>query len=154
MTSSTSWIVAGVLAGALSLWLVKLQAKRLAGRWPAYEAQVWGIALLVAAAIYVGFALLNGADTRWTAIEIAGLAGYGLVALVGIKRWPLLLGPAWLAHSLWAQLLHAGGHPAFVPEWYVPLCLGFDIVVGITLMATLRYKPKRTLFGFVKEPER
>ena len=125
MQDALLWGVLGGVAGLAAVWLVRREAKRRAETLPNYEAQVWALCLAGAALVYVGFALFNGAPGRWIGIELAGLAAYGLIAVIAANKWPLLIGPGWLAHGFWDQLLHAGGQPAFVPEWYVPLCLGF-----------------------------
>jgi hypothetical protein len=96
--------------------------------------------LLSAALIYVGFAAANGASREWVAIELAGLAAFGLVAFAGGSRWPVRIGIGWLAHS---QGLHPGGSPGYVPVWYPPMCLGFDVYVGIALILRFRSKPRQ-----------
>ena len=77
---------------------------------PSYEVWAWAGFLVVAALIYVGFAAFNGASKQWTWTELGGVAGYGLIAL----------------------------HPGFVPSWYPPLCLGFDVYVGVVLVVRFR----------------
>ena len=44
----------------------------------------------------------------------------------------------WLLRVLWEVALHPGGHPGFVPSWYPPLCLGFDVHVGVVLVVRFR----------------
>lgn len=148
-----TWALGGGAAALVPLWLVKREARRRSKTHPQFEAQAWALFLFIAALIYVGFAVFNGAEPQWIGIELAGLAAYSLIAFVGAKKWPLLVGPGWLAHALWDQMVHPGGHPGFVPDWYVPLCLGFDVVVGVTLMTTLRYRPKTTFSGLLGRRE-
>jgi hypothetical protein len=135
-----AWIAAGAVAGGLSVWWNAMQADRLRERYPKYEVQSWALFLVGAAVIYVGFAVFNGASARWTSVELAGVAAYGLVAWVGASRWPVLVGVGWLLHMLWDQVLHPGGSPGFVPSWYPALCLGFDVCVGAALIA--RFRPR------------
>ncbi len=132
------WVALGAGAGALAIWLTAKEAARRRERFPRYEVWAWAAFLVVAALIYVGFALFNGAPMRWTLIELSGVAGYGLVAWVGAARVPQLVGVGWLLHVLWDVVLHPGGHPGFVPSWYPPLCLGFDVYVGVALLARFR----------------
>ena len=141
MSDWVKWAIAGAVVGAVSLYGVKRQAQH-RPQPRRYEVRWWGTGLVVTALVYVAFALVNGASARWILIETAGVVAFGLVAYVGVKKWPLVVGPAWLAHSLWDHMLHADGHPEFVPSWYVPACLGFDVVAGLVLLATVRYKPK------------
>lgn len=39
-----------------------------------------------------------------------------------------------LAHGLWDGLHGHRGIHTRIPWWYVPLCIGFDVVVGIYLL--------------------
>jgi hypothetical protein len=89
----------------------------------------WARALFVAAAIYVGFVLVGDAPTQWLLIEVSGLVLFTTLAVVGLKYSPWVLAGAWFAHIAWDTLLHPQ-NMAFVPQWYPPLCIGFDLVVG------------------------
>lgn len=95
----------------------------------AEEQRWWGVYLLVAALIYVGFAL-RGPGMSWMPIELAGVLGYGLLGLLGAWRWPILLSVGWFLHSGWDAVLHADGPEGFVPEWYRWACLSFDLVAA------------------------
>jgi hypothetical protein len=132
------WVAVGVIAGGLAVRLNAKQAARSRPRYPSYEVLSWAIFLVVAALIYVGFALFNGASAKWTAAELAGVAGYGTIAWVGASRWPPLVGVGWLVHVLWDQVLHPGGSPGYVPSWYPSLCIGFDVYVGLALISPFR----------------
>ena len=132
------WLALGAAAGALLIWLNALQAERMQERMPDYEVKSWALFLLSAAVIYVGFALFNGASSRWLAIELVGLAIYGLVAWNGVVRFAPLVGVGWLLHMAWDQGLHPGGAPGYVPDWYPALCLGFDVFVGMALIYRFR----------------
>ena len=132
------WLLVGAVLGAASIWLNRQQAQQLQDRYPNFELWSWAVYLLSAALIYVGFAAFNGASAQWVQIELAGLAAFGFVALLGASRWPLLIGIGWLVHSLWDQALHPGGSPGYVPAWYPPACLGFDLYVGVALVVRFR----------------
>jgi hypothetical protein len=41
-----------------------------------------------------------------------------------------MLALGWVLHVGWDTLLHTGLGTDFVPLWYVPLCVGFDLVVA------------------------
>jgi len=132
------WVALGAAGGALAIWLNALQAERMAERMPDYEVRSWAVFLGSAALIYLGFALFNGASNRWLAIELVGLAVYGLIAWNGVVRFSPLVGLGWLLHVLWDHLLHPRGAPGYVPEWYPALCVGFDVYVGIALIYRFR----------------
>ena len=133
-----AWVALGAGAGALAVWLTAKEAARRRERFPSYEVWAWAAFWVVEALIYVGFAVFNDASMEWTLTELGGVAGYGLVAWIGAARFPPLVGVGWLLHVLWDVVLHPGGHPGFVPSWYPPLCLGFDVFVGVALVARFR----------------
>ncbi|HEX6926811.1 MAG TPA: DUF6010 family protein [Longimicrobiaceae bacterium] len=90
-----------------------------------------GTALLVAALIYVVFAVV-GESVSGVAVELAGVAAFGAIAVAGIRRRsPALLAFGWAVHTLWDVLLHSSG-PGFLytPRGYAALCIGFDLVLA------------------------
>ena len=91
------------------------------------EKRAIAVGLVVAALIYVGFALFNDSVT-WVLIELAGVAICVVFAWLGLKRsgWALALG--WALHPLWDAGLHHSTE--FVPHWYVAACIGFDLLVA------------------------
>ena len=132
------WVALGAAGGALAIWLNAVQAERMRERMPDYEVKSWALILLSAAIIYVGFAVFTGGTSRWFAIEVVGLAVYGLVAWNGVVRFAPLVGVGWLLHMAWDQVVHPGGAPGYVPSWYPALCLGFDVFVGAALIYRFR----------------
>lgn len=123
-----------VLLGAgLGLLLVAWARRRAAGR----ERRVYAWALVVAAAIYAGFALAGG-DPPWIGVEAAGLALFAAAAWLGWTRSAWWLSAGWAAHVAWDLGLHGGGEPAFVPAWYPWLCVGFDPVVAAAVAWPMR----------------
>ena len=119
------WVLCGAVATMPIFWLYRRVS-------PAGQCRLWSNGLVVAALVYVAFALWGHADGPWLGIEAAGVVIYGGVAWWGRRRAPwLALG--WALHVLWDVLLHGGGlgHGAdFVPAWYPPVCLGFDLAVA------------------------
>ena len=98
------------------------------GRRTRGEVRLYAGALIVAALVYVGFSAI-GEPSRLP-LEALGLALFGVVAAVGARRWPLLVGIGWAAHVAWDLALHPPGVADGVPWWYPPLCVGFDLVVA------------------------
>lgn len=90
------------------------------------------LALMVAALIYVGFAAVgfwtSSVNINWFLLEILGVGIYFLFAFLGVKKsmWFLVIG--WFAHVFWDVGLHLGENRAFVPNFYPPVCIGFDLV--------------------------
>lgn len=95
------------------------------------ELRILAIGLVVAALVYVTFAIGRGASARWLGLESAGVLLFGGVAWLGFKGWPAVLAAGWMAHVLWDVLLHLeGAGAAYTPEWYPVLCVSFDLVVA------------------------
>ena len=135
MSLLLTWsFVAGIILGAAFVGILYLFNSRLAQ-------QLFAAGLLGAALIYVGFAGLNHGMTHLD-IELSGLVVFGLLSLIGARRWPLVLGLSWLAHGGW-DFWHSV-HPAvYVPYWWPAFCVGFDWVVGIYILGS--YARKRSL---------
>lgn len=118
------WIVVGAALGALFIALARARGSR-------HERRILGIGLVIAALVYVAFALRAGAPGPWLAAELAGVAIFGAMAGAGMRfsGWILALG--WGAHVLWDLLLHlSGGGNAFTPGAYPWICVGFDLLVA------------------------
>lgn len=79
--------------------------------------------LVIAAAIYVVFALVDG-DVLHAMGETCGVLLFAAIALGGLRWSPYLLAAGWLGHAAWDLL----AHPA--PWWYPALCIGFDVLVA------------------------
>jgi hypothetical protein len=91
----------------------------------------WG--LIVAALAYVVFSFSLDADARagWLAVELAGVAVYGAMALRGVRGSPWWLAAGWLLHPLWDVALHyAGPGGTFAPTWWTIPCLSWDLLTA------------------------
>jgi len=115
-------IIIGILSAVL---LVVLCIKV----YPNEMTVVWRRGLVIAALIYVVFAIV-GKDMEWMGIEVLGVVLYGAFAWLAAKKSIFFLSLGWGLHVFWDLLLHSGGHPAFVPSWYPGVCLGFDLVIA------------------------
>ena len=95
----------------------------------------YGGGLVIVGLIYVGFAMLAGAGD-WINTEIGGALVFGALAVGGVRRYSPLLALGWALHVGWDVLLHVGPGTEFVPLWYVPVCVGFDLVIAGGILAT------------------
>lgn len=123
----------GALAAAVPVaWL--------RGQRPASRQRFWAVALLVAALIYVGFAVLGSAQglvhdpPHTLGYQGLGVMVYGAMGALGMRH-PKVLAAGWALHVVW-DLGHR--HAAWVPEWYVAACLAFDLVVAGSVAVDLR----------------
>lgn len=96
--------------------------------------------LVVIAAIYVGLAWWNDAPSSWIGMQAGGLLVYAILAWVGLKRAPIVVGIAILLHAGWdlghflavrADALGA----RFLPPNYEVMCIGFDLLAGVYALA-------------------
>ena len=132
-----------ILVGAILGALFAVAARRWGGDG---EVRVFGVGLLVAALIYVGLALPT-ADGRWLALEAAGVAVFGGIAWLGLRR-PAALAFGWMAHVVWDAGLHLGRAQPVVGSWYPLTCIGFDLIVaGFLLAGAVSFARSRAL-GF------
>lgn len=118
--SYTTNIIIGFLVAILSILVVKKI-------FPKKDHAFWRVGLVIAALIYVGFALIGQSFTH-IPMEIGGVLLYGSLAWLSKKytlHW-LMLG--WGLHIGWDVLLHTA--TPYVPISYAPLCIGFDIAIA------------------------
>lgn len=120
------WLLLGAVLAAAYLALGYRLGARAARAW-------WSGGLVLAAALYVGFAVARSAPALAVLFELGGVALYGALAWRGLRgdlRWTAA---GWMLHVLWDVGLHGPGGVAFAPLWYVWACLSFDVVVGVVL---------------------
>jgi hypothetical protein len=87
--------------------------------------------LLVAAAVYIVFAVRAGEGAYWVAGEAVGVGIYGTMALRGLRFSPLWLAAGWAFHPVWDVALHYfGPGGSFAPASYTIPCLTFDLTVA------------------------
>jgi len=75
------------------------------------------------------------AADEWIGTELGGALVFAALAVGGARRYPLLTALGWGLHVGWDILLHSGPGTGFVPGWYVPACVGFDLVVAGVILA-------------------
>lgn len=127
--SAVQILLGAVLAVPLLLW-----ARSRRG-----EDRIWALGLVVAALIYVGFALAGRAGAGSLIAELVGVAAFAAVAWLGVRRSALWLAAGWAVHVGWDLLLHPLTGPGYAPVWYVRACIGFDLVVA----AWIALRPER-----------
>ena len=123
-------VLAGAVLGALFVLLAD-------SRTSLGEVRLLALGLVVAALLYVGFALAR-ADGRWLALEVIGLALFAGLGWLGLRvsLWWLALG--WVVHVGWDVGLHLDRTQPVVGPWYPLACIGFDLVVAGFLLSLAR----------------
>jgi hypothetical protein len=93
------------------------------------------ILLGMIASVYLGYALNDG-RLRAFQVEYVGMVAFAALATMALARnSALLLALGYLGHGLWDLLHHRHGVEVRMPWWYVPVCLGYDTVVAIYVLA-------------------
>jgi len=118
-----AWICLGAVATIPLLWIARRTSSRLL-------IHLYGTSLLIAAIIYIGFALVWG-DANWLLLELLGVLLYGGFYWLALQHSLLWLAAGWLLHPLWDLALHLMGPGAhLVPDWYAVACVSFDVIVA------------------------
>lgn len=115
------WLLAGIALGGLFILIAGITSERI----------VLSVGLPVATIIYVGFAAM-WANGPWLAIELLGVAVYGSVGWLGLRRSAWWLVAGWTLHPVWDVVLHlVGPGAAFAPVPYAVSCITFDLLVAL-----------------------
>jgi len=126
------WLILGLILGAILLAYARSYRAR-------GERKILAIALVIAAIIYVIFAVIWG-DVLWVIIELAGVPIYGVFAWAAIRYSAYWLALGWLLHPIWDVALHLSGPGNMVaPEWYTIGCITFDILVAGYVFTRVSY---------------
>lgn len=87
--------------------------------------------LIVAAGLYIVFAVRAGEGAYWVVGELVGLGVYGAMAVRGLRGSPWWLAAGWALHPLWDVGLHYfGPGGSFAPVGYTITCVSFDLLVA------------------------
>lgn len=97
---------------------------------------LFGVGLIVAALVYVVFALAAG-DIAALMLEAGGVVIFAVFAAIGLRVSAYWLVAGWLGHVAWDVMLHPVAYPGYAPAWYPPLCIGFDVLVAGFCLALL-----------------
>jgi hypothetical protein len=93
------------------------------------------ILLGMIASVYLGYALADG-RLRAFQVEYVGMVAFAALATVSLAQGSaVLLALGYLGHGLWDLVHHRREVEVRMPWWYVPVCLGYDTVVAIYVLA-------------------
>lgn len=125
-----TWLFLGLVLGVIFILYARSCRRR--------EKTILAIGLIVAAFIYVGFALLWG-NLSWFFIELAGVPIYGVFYWLAVRHSYFWLAIGWFVHPVWDVFLHLKGPGNFVaPEWYAVACISFDVLVSVYILTRLK----------------
>jgi hypothetical protein len=130
--SNTTWLIFGLVLGSVLLVYARSYGVK-------RERKILAIALVIAAMIYVTFAIIWG-DGKWVLIEVLGVAIYGVFVWAAIRYSAYWLAVGWLLHPLWDVVLHLLGSGKLVaPAWYAISCITFDILIAAYIFNRVKY---------------
>ena len=123
------WLLLGLVLGSALIFIAR-------GLGSQHEKRLLANALLIAAILYVGFALVWG-DFAWFLIELGGVPAYGLFYWLAYRYSTYWLAVGWSVHPAWDVFLHltGPGHD-IAPEWYATACISFDFLLAAYIVAT------------------
>ena len=78
---------------------------------------------------------LENSSPAWLAIELVGLAIFGLLAVLGLKRSPWFLAVGIAGHGIVWDVPHLTS--AYMPSWYGIMCLIVDVGLGLYTAARI-----------------
>jgi hypothetical protein len=117
------WLLLGLSAGMAYIRFANLRSHK--------TKSSFAIGLIVAAFIYLAFALRSPNIGTWLLIELLGICIYGAMGIAGLRGSIWWLAAGWGLHPFWDLVLHYFGPGASVaPSWYAVACVSFDFIVA------------------------
>ncbi len=99
-----------------------------------YAREILAIVLAGLGGFYAGLGLA-AADPKKFSIQAGVSVIFVALSLAGLWLSPRFLALGFLAHAGWDTAHHPSLLNIFVPAWYVPTCLAYDILVGLFILA-------------------
>ncbi|GAA0483381.1 hypothetical protein GCM10009096_27240 [Parasphingorhabdus litoris] len=119
------WI--GIGLATLYIW---------SARTSALVEKLLGAGLLMSIGLwYLGFGIFEGATLTALVPQILGGLFFAALGYLGFTRSLFFPGIGWMIHATWDFASPHFSDVSYMPEWAAPMCLGFDILVGIYLLA-------------------
>jgi hypothetical protein len=120
-------MIAGVLLAIVSVFVLALLPK-------AQSRDVLAILLAALGGIYTGLGLAGHSPSKF-ALQAGVSVLFVLLSIAGLWFSPRLLALGFFAHAAWDTVHHPSALNIFVPGWYVPTCLAYDILIGMFVLA-------------------
>ena len=127
----------------IRVWIALLAGVALAALYVAWAGRgrtgnrAFAAGLVVAAVVYVGFAIARGTGQQLL-LESIGVVLFATLAFLGVRRSAHFLALGWLFHAGWDIALHPVAATSYAPWWYPVVCITFDVVVAAAIWRGLR----------------
>ena len=92
------------------------------------------VALALIAAIYLGFAFLDG-RVSVVVLELAVSGLFITLALLGLWSAPAFIAVGLILHGFWDLAHRPRGIPTKIPSWYPAFCAAYDFVLAGAFLA-------------------
>lgn len=132
-----AFVVGAILAVVIGIFAKIMRFDR--------DRSFYATVLIVIASYYILFSFIS---FEAIFIEIAVASVFTIIAVIGVLRWPLLLGIGILLHGFFDLTHNHYISNSGVPTWWPAFCAGVDIVLGVWVIYLIQIKkylePKNT----------
>lgn len=98
-----------------------------------WSVPIAALTLVFIAGIYVGFAIMNGAEQAFVT-EISIAVTFAALGTGGLLMFAWIIPFGLIGHAFWDYLHHRKSNMLTeVPKWYIPFCIVVDIILALTL---------------------
>lgn len=102
----------------------------------AWIEKLLGAGLLMGVGVwYLGFGIFEGTTLTVLIPQILGGLFFAVLGYLGFTRSLFFPGIGWMIHATWDFASPHFSDVSYMPEWAAPMCLSFDILVGVYLLA-------------------
>ena len=102
----------------------------------AWIEKLLGAGLLMGVGVwYLGFGIFEGTTLTILIPQILGGLFFAVLGYLGFARSLFFPGIGWMIHATWDFASPHFSDVSYMPEWAAPMCLSFDILVGVYLLA-------------------
>lgn len=102
----------------------------------ARERGVYPVTLMAIALFYIVFAFEHGGPTEIIVQSMIGILFF-LLAILGYKTSLYIVAAGLIMHGLF-DMAYSGVASNPSPEWWAPLCLAIDVVLGVFLIFSIK----------------
>ncbi|GAB5487545.1 MAG: hypothetical protein Pars2KO_11150 [Parasphingorhabdus sp.] len=98
--------------------------------------RIVGAGLLISVGFwYLGFGVFNGAGFKTLLPQLLGGVFFAILGYLGLTRSLFFPGIGWMMHATWDFSSPHFSDVSYMPDWAAPMCLGFDVLIGVYLLA-------------------
>ncbi len=116
----------GIVAAIVFIFILR--------QFPDYDKEIIAIVVSFCGGVYFGMGMAIK-ETKKIVIQVAMSLVFFVLAFLGLWLHPLFAALGFFIHGTWDMFIpHKRGLNIPILNWYVPMCVGFDYLAGITLV--------------------